>query len=51
MTLNYLSFDYSEDTDRSGSFEAMASVWPEQVASLQAEIIQVLSFASGWTDC
>jgi hypothetical protein len=47
MTLNYLSFDYSEDTEGTGSFEAMASVWPEQVAALQAEVVKVLDWAHG----
>lgn len=45
MTLNYLDFDYSEDTGGVGSFEAMASVRPEQVAPLHAEIARVLDWS------
>lgn len=45
MTLNYLDFDYSEDTDGTGTFDAMASVSPAQVAALHAEIAQVLAWA------
>ncbi len=45
MALHYLSFDYSEDTEGVGSFEAMASTWPEQVPAVQAEIVRVLDWA------
>lgn len=45
MQLNYLSFDYSEDTEGTACFEAMASVWPEQVAAVHAEIVRVLDWA------
>ena len=45
MQLDYLSFDYSEDTDGTGTFEAMASVWPEQVPAMHAEIVRVLAWA------
>jgi hypothetical protein len=45
MTLHYLSFDYSEDTEGVGSFEAMASTWPEQVPAVHAEIVRVLDWA------
>jgi hypothetical protein len=47
MRLDYLSFDYSEDTDGTGTFDAMASVWPEQVAAVHAEIVRVLDWAHG----
>ena len=45
MTLHYLSFDYSEDTEDTGSFEAMASIWPDQLPALHAEIECVLDWA------
>lgn len=45
MTLNYLVFDYSEDTDGAGTLEAAASVWPEQVPAVQAELVRVLDWA------
>ena len=47
MTLNYLDFDYSEDADGTGTFDAMASVAPAQAPALQAEIIAVLAWAHG----
>lgn len=45
MTLNYLDFDYSEDADGTGTFDAMASVSPAQVPALHAEIAQLLAWA------
>lgn len=45
MTLNYLIFDYSEDTDGAGTLEAAASIWPEQVPAVQAELVRVLDWA------
>ncbi|MDB5742002.1 MAG: hypothetical protein JWR68_317 [Polaromonas sp.] len=45
LMLHYLEFVYSEDTAGTGSFEAVASVWPEQVAAVQAEIVKVLDWA------
>lgn len=45
MTLNYLDFDYSEDADGTGTFDALASVAPAQVAALHAEIAAVLAWA------
>jgi hypothetical protein len=45
MTLNYLHFDYGEDTEGVGTLEAMASTWPEQVAAVQAEVARVLDWA------
>ena len=45
MTLNYLHFDYGEDTEGVGTLEAMASTWPEQVAAVQAEVAYVLDWA------
>ena len=45
MSLNYLDFDYSEDTEGVGTYEAMASVSANQVSAVQAEVAQVLSWA------
>ena len=45
MQLHYLNFDYSEDTEGTATFEAMASVWPDQVAAVHAEIVAVLDWA------
>ncbi|CAM3449071.1 hypothetical protein [Polaromonas hydrogenivorans] len=45
MRLDYLAFDYSEDTEGTGVFEAVASVWPERVAAVHAEIVAVLDWA------
>ncbi|MGJ7509212.1 hypothetical protein [Variovorax sp. GT1P44] len=45
MTLDYLDFDYSEDTEGVGVFDAMATTSPQQVAAVHAEIVQVLDWA------
>jgi hypothetical protein len=45
MTLNYLDFDYSEDTEGTGVFDAMASTGPQQVGAVHAEIVAVLAWA------
>ena len=45
MTLDYLDFDYSDDGDGQGSFDALASVAPAQVAAVHAEIETVLAWA------
>lgn len=45
MTLDYLDFDYSEDADGTGTFDAMASVQPAQLVHLQAEVERVLAWA------
>ena len=45
MTLDYLDFDYSEDTEGVGVFDAMATTGPQQVAAVHAEIVQVLDWA------
>ena len=45
MKLHYLEFDYSEDADGHGSFDAMASAGPAQLAALEAEVMQVLAWA------
>ena len=43
--LQYLDFDYSEDDDGCGTWDAMASVWPAQVDALLAEVALVLDWA------
>lgn len=45
MTLEYLDFDYSEDTEGVGVFDAMASTAPAHVTAVHAEIVQVLDWA------
>jgi hypothetical protein len=45
MTLHYLDFDYSEDADGAGTFDAMASAAPPQLPALLAEIAAVLAWA------
>lgn len=45
--LAYLDFDYSEDGHGLGTFEALASIWPEQVAAVHAEMARVLDWAHG----
>ena len=45
MTLDYLDFDYSEEPDGNGSFDAMASVGPQQLRVVHAEITAVLAWA------
>lgn len=51
MNLNYLDFDYSEDAEGVGTFDAMASVSPAQVPALHAEISAVLAWAhQHWPD-
>jgi hypothetical protein len=43
--LNYLEFDCSEEADGVGTFDAMASVAPQRLAALHAEIVRVLAWA------
>lgn len=45
MSLDYLEFDYSEDTQGLCTFDAMASVAPAQVPAVLAEIGRVLDWA------
>ncbi|MDM0014328.1 hypothetical protein QTH87_17950 [Variovorax sp. J22P168] len=45
MTLDYLDFDYSEDTEGVGVFDAMASTGAAQAPAVQAEVVQVLAWA------
>ena len=43
--LRWLDFDYSEGTDDTGVFDALASVQPQHAATVEAEIAQVLAWA------
>ncbi|MES2611842.1 MAG: hypothetical protein V4679_16450 [Pseudomonadota bacterium] len=47
MPLLYLDFDYTEDFEGTGTFDAMAAVAPAQVAAVHAEVVQVLAWAHG----
>lgn len=46
MTLQFLLFDYSEDGDGTGLFEALAAVRPAQAGAVEAEIATVLDWSS-----
>ncbi len=46
MALDYLDFDYSEDEQGTGTWDAMASVYAERVPALAADIEQVLLWAT-----
>lgn len=51
MPLTYLDFDYSEDSEGDGTFDAIASVPHAQAAGLMGEIARVLGWAHGlWPD-
>jgi hypothetical protein len=43
--LSFLDFDFSEDPDGHGSFDAMASAAPAQLPALQQELARVLDWA------
>lgn len=45
MKLHYLDFDFSEDVQGHGSFEAMASVLTSRLPELESEVLQVLAWA------
>lgn len=45
MSLQFLDFDYSEDGQGGGSFDAMASVRQAQLAAVRAEVAEVLDWA------
>ncbi len=45
MSLNYLDFDYSEDEQGIGTFDAMASTAAPHVAAVRAELALVLDWA------
>lgn len=45
MALDYLDFEYSEDEDGNGSWDAMASVTDNRWTALLEEVSQVLQWA------
>jgi hypothetical protein len=45
MELHYLDFEFSDEESGRGSFDAMASVLPDRLAPLRAEIEAVLAWA------
>jgi hypothetical protein len=45
MTLNYLDFDYSEDEDGNGCFDALADTPAERHPAVLAEVALVLDWA------
>jgi hypothetical protein len=45
MNLNYLIFDYSEDTEGTGSFDAMASTQAAHADAVRQEAAAVLAWA------
>lgn len=45
MSLQYLDFDYSEDDEGHGTWDAMASVTPAHLPALRAELESVLCWA------
>jgi VCBS repeat-containing protein len=45
MSLNYLEFDYSEDADGVGTFDALAATAPAQHATVLTEVTTVLAWA------
>jgi hypothetical protein len=45
MQLHYLDFDFSDEVSGHGSFDAMASVLPDRLPALLAEIGAVLGWA------
>lgn len=47
MSLHFLEFDYSEDAEGWGAFDAMASVREAAWPTLQAEAAAVLAWAHG----
>ena len=45
MSLNYLEFDYSEDADGVGTFDALAATAPTHNAAVLTEVATVLAWA------
>ena len=45
MRLNYLEFDYSEDADGVGTFDALAATAPAHNTAVLAEVAVVLTWA------
>ena len=46
MPLQYLDFDFSDEDSGRGTFDAMASVLPDRLPALLAEMAHVLRWAS-----
>ena len=46
MTLDYLDFDYSEDEEGTGTWDAMSSVKAERVTALANELALLLRWAN-----
>ena len=44
--LRYMDFDYSEDTEGHGTFDAMASTAPAKTREVLAEVAEVLAWAN-----
>jgi wyosine [tRNA(Phe)-imidazoG37] synthetase (radical SAM superfamily) len=44
--LRYLDFDYSEDTEGHGTFDAMATTVPAKTREVLAEVAEVLAWAN-----
>ncbi|MFT3814062.1 MAG: hypothetical protein QM740_11865 [Acidovorax sp.] len=44
-TLDYLDFDYSEDAEGVGTWDALACVPPDRLPAVQAEAAQLLDWA------
>ncbi len=47
VPLQYLDFDFSDEESGRGSFDAMASVLPDRLSALLAEMAHVLRWAFG----
>jgi hypothetical protein len=47
MGLDFLDFDFSDDEQGHGSFDAMACATPAQLPALEREIMRVLDWAHG----
>ena len=47
MQLDYLDFDFSEDSEGVGTFDALASTTPAQLSAVHAEVEAVLAWAHG----
>lgn len=47
MPLHYLDFDYSEDDEGTGTWDAMASATPQHWDAVLTEVAQVLRWAHG----
>jgi hypothetical protein len=45
MSLNYLDFDFSEDAEGIGTFDALAATAPTHQAAVLAEVASVLAWA------